>query len=261
MSLRITIPLVSIPQSLQDHENDELFISMVDDTTQREVAIPAVYILGKNGWVLLPIFVVILFELTYTVGILYTTYMWIQILRGQCCLLWGPWHVQKDVCRGSWQAWRQHWFASRQEKPSSLPRTGPGENKHNFVQFENNLFPSGEDKARERRENWQEGKIVLEWAPVFLQNKHINFIWRQSPWLSELQHSHGICGRATTNWKLIYNLLRQTTFKTTISLTRKLHFRKVTRTWFWNRWPSCLTSNGHVYRIANGFSGLFFYDV
>ena len=49
MSLRITIPLVSIPQSLQDHENDELFISMVDDTTQREVAIPAVYILGKNG--------------------------------------------------------------------------------------------------------------------------------------------------------------------------------------------------------------------
>merc|ERR1719187_1413270 len=33
----------------QDHENDELFISMVDDTTQREVAIPAVYILGKNG--------------------------------------------------------------------------------------------------------------------------------------------------------------------------------------------------------------------
>ena len=84
MSLRITIPLVSIPQSLQDHENDELFISMVDDTTQREVAIPAVYILGKNGWVLLPIFVVILFELTYTVGILYTTYMWIQILRGQC---------------------------------------------------------------------------------------------------------------------------------------------------------------------------------
>ena len=58
MSLRITIPLVSIPQSLQDHENDELFISMVDDTTQREVAIPAVYILGKNGWVLLPIFVV-----------------------------------------------------------------------------------------------------------------------------------------------------------------------------------------------------------
>ena len=35
----------------QDHENDELFISMVDDTTEREVAIPAVYILGKNGLV------------------------------------------------------------------------------------------------------------------------------------------------------------------------------------------------------------------
>jgi len=33
----------------RDHENDELFISMVDDTTEREVAIPAVYILGKNG--------------------------------------------------------------------------------------------------------------------------------------------------------------------------------------------------------------------
>ena len=49
----IAILLVSIPQSLQDHENDELFISMVDDTTQREVAIPAVYILGKNGCVLL----------------------------------------------------------------------------------------------------------------------------------------------------------------------------------------------------------------
>ena len=35
----------------QDQENDELFISMVDDTTQREVSIPAVYILGKNGLV------------------------------------------------------------------------------------------------------------------------------------------------------------------------------------------------------------------
>jgi len=33
----------------RDQENDELFISMVDDTTQREVSIPAVYILGKNG--------------------------------------------------------------------------------------------------------------------------------------------------------------------------------------------------------------------
>jgi len=28
---------------------DRVFISMVDDTTEREVAIPAVYILGKNG--------------------------------------------------------------------------------------------------------------------------------------------------------------------------------------------------------------------
>lgn len=33
----------------QDHENDELFISMVDDTTDREVDIPAVFMLGKNG--------------------------------------------------------------------------------------------------------------------------------------------------------------------------------------------------------------------
>ena len=33
----------------QDHDNDELFISMVDDTTEREVSIPAAFVLGKNG--------------------------------------------------------------------------------------------------------------------------------------------------------------------------------------------------------------------
>lgn len=33
----------------QDAENDELFISMVDDTTAREVEIPAVFMLGRNG--------------------------------------------------------------------------------------------------------------------------------------------------------------------------------------------------------------------
>ena len=33
----------------QDRENDELFVSMVDDTTEREVAIPAAFMLGKNG--------------------------------------------------------------------------------------------------------------------------------------------------------------------------------------------------------------------
>ena len=30
-------------------ENDEFFISMVDDTTKRQVNIPAGYLLGKNG--------------------------------------------------------------------------------------------------------------------------------------------------------------------------------------------------------------------
>ena len=120
--------------------------------------------------------------------------------------LWRPWHVQKDVCRGSQQAWRQPWSPSRQEKPSSLPRTAPGEINHNFVQFENNLFPSGKDKGRESRENWQEGNIVLEWAPVFLQNKYSSFIWRQSPRLSELQHSHGICDLQPLieNWFTIF---------------------------------------------------------
>jgi len=33
----------------QDWENDELFVSMVDDTTEREVAIPAAFMLGRNG--------------------------------------------------------------------------------------------------------------------------------------------------------------------------------------------------------------------
>jgi hypothetical protein len=33
----------------QDGENDELFISMVDDTTERKVTIPAAFLLGKNG--------------------------------------------------------------------------------------------------------------------------------------------------------------------------------------------------------------------
>jgi hypothetical protein len=30
-------------------ENDEFFISMVDDTTKRKAYIPAGYLLGKNG--------------------------------------------------------------------------------------------------------------------------------------------------------------------------------------------------------------------
>ena len=30
-------------------ENDELYISMTDDTTEREVNIPAIFLLGKNG--------------------------------------------------------------------------------------------------------------------------------------------------------------------------------------------------------------------
>ncbi len=32
-----------------DAENDELYVSMQDDTTEREVAIPAAFLLGKNG--------------------------------------------------------------------------------------------------------------------------------------------------------------------------------------------------------------------
>ena len=33
----------------EDQDNDELFISMADDTTEREVGIPAAFVLGKNG--------------------------------------------------------------------------------------------------------------------------------------------------------------------------------------------------------------------
>jgi len=36
----------------QDEQNDELFISMVDDTTEREVNIPAAFLLGKNGQII-----------------------------------------------------------------------------------------------------------------------------------------------------------------------------------------------------------------
>ena len=35
----------------EDHHNDQFFISMADDTTDREVNIPAAFVLGKNGWV------------------------------------------------------------------------------------------------------------------------------------------------------------------------------------------------------------------
>ena len=33
----------------EDYDNDELFISMADDTTEREVHIPAAFVLGKHG--------------------------------------------------------------------------------------------------------------------------------------------------------------------------------------------------------------------
>jgi len=36
----------------KDSENDELYISMVDDTTERSVGIPAVFLLGKNGQII-----------------------------------------------------------------------------------------------------------------------------------------------------------------------------------------------------------------
>ena len=32
-----------------DEKQDELFVSMVDDTTERTVKIPSAYLLGKNG--------------------------------------------------------------------------------------------------------------------------------------------------------------------------------------------------------------------
>ena len=40
---------VAVVVTDQDSDNDELFISMVDDTTEREVNIPAAFVLGKNG--------------------------------------------------------------------------------------------------------------------------------------------------------------------------------------------------------------------
>ena len=40
---------VAVVVTDQDSDNDELFISMVDDTTEREVSIPAAFVLGKNG--------------------------------------------------------------------------------------------------------------------------------------------------------------------------------------------------------------------
>ena len=36
----------------EDHQNDQLFISMADDTTEREVTIPAAFVLGKNGFMI-----------------------------------------------------------------------------------------------------------------------------------------------------------------------------------------------------------------
>jgi len=35
-----------------DIENDDLYISMVDDTTKRQVNIPAIFLLGKNGQII-----------------------------------------------------------------------------------------------------------------------------------------------------------------------------------------------------------------
>lgn len=35
-----------------DEDNDDLYISMVDDTTNRKVNIPAIFILGKNGQII-----------------------------------------------------------------------------------------------------------------------------------------------------------------------------------------------------------------
>ena len=33
----------------EDSDNDQLFIAMADDTTGRDVSIPAAFVLGKNG--------------------------------------------------------------------------------------------------------------------------------------------------------------------------------------------------------------------
>jgi len=43
---------VAVVVTDQDADNDELFISMVDDTTEREVYIPAAFVLGKNGHII-----------------------------------------------------------------------------------------------------------------------------------------------------------------------------------------------------------------
>jgi len=43
---------VAVVVTDQDHDNDELFISMVDDTTEREVTIPAAFVIGKNGHII-----------------------------------------------------------------------------------------------------------------------------------------------------------------------------------------------------------------
>ena len=36
----------------EDTDNDQLFIAMADDTTGREVSIPAAFVLGKNGHII-----------------------------------------------------------------------------------------------------------------------------------------------------------------------------------------------------------------
>jgi len=36
----------------EDFDNDDLFISMADDATEREVSIPAAFVLGKNGFII-----------------------------------------------------------------------------------------------------------------------------------------------------------------------------------------------------------------
>lgn len=43
---------VAVIVSDMSEENDEFFISMVDDTTKRQVNIPSGYMLGKNGFVI-----------------------------------------------------------------------------------------------------------------------------------------------------------------------------------------------------------------
>eukprot|EP00092_Neocalanus_flemingeri_P070029 GFUD01085905.1.p1 GENE.GFUD01085905.1~~GFUD01085905.1.p1 ORF type:complete len:206 (-),score=56.83 GFUD01085905.1:139-756(-) len=43
---------VAVVVTDQDSDNDQLFISMADDTTEREVYIPAAFVLGKNGHII-----------------------------------------------------------------------------------------------------------------------------------------------------------------------------------------------------------------